>query len=72
MNFGMVMLNQNIKTKQNNATWILTALLFILKLKIYKDIANDVGKWFDTSNYDVYRPLPKGMNKKELVYLQMN
>ena len=38
----------------------------------YKDIANDIGKWFDTSNYDVDRPLPKGMNEKELVYLQIN
>ena len=29
MNFGMITLNQNIKTKQNYVTWILTALLFI-------------------------------------------
>ena len=31
MNFGMIILNQSIKTKQNYATWILTALLFTLK-----------------------------------------
>ena len=32
----------------------------------YQNIANDVEKWFDTSNYDEYdkRPLPTGMNKK--------
>ena len=32
----------------------------------YKDIANDVERWFDTSNYDENdkRPLPIGMNKK--------
>ena len=32
----------------------------------YKDIANDVDKWFDTSNYDKKdeRPLPIGKNKK--------
>ena len=36
-----------IITRQN--TWILTALLFILKPKIF--IADDVKKWFDTSNY---------------------
>ena len=32
----------------------------------YKDIANDVDKWFDTSNYDKNdkRPLPLGKNKK--------
>ena len=53
MNFGIIILNWNIKTKQNYATWILIVLLFILKLKIFmKVIANDVEKWFDTSNYD--------------------
>ena len=31
---------------------------------LYKDIANDVEKRFDTSNYEVDRPLPKGKNKK--------
>ena len=31
----MISLNQNTKTKQNYATWILTASLFILKLKIF-------------------------------------
>ena len=32
----------------------------------YKDISNDVNKWFDTSNYskDIDRPLEKGENKK--------
>ena len=32
----------------------------------YEDIANDVEKWFDTSNYERDRPLPKGKNKKEI------
>ena len=34
----------------------------------YKDIANDVEKWCDTSNYDKNdeRPLPIGINKKVL------
>ena len=31
---------------------------------VYKDIANDVEKRFDTSNYAVNRPLPTGKNKK--------
>ena len=31
---------------------------------VYKDIANDVEKRFDTSNYEVDRPLPTGKNKK--------
>ena len=30
----------------------------------YKDIANDVEKRFDTSNYEVNRPLRTGKNKK--------
>ena len=30
----------------------------------YKHIANDVEKRFDTSNYEVDRPLPTGKNKK--------
>ena len=32
----------------------------------YKDIANDIGRQFDTSNYDENdkRPLPTGMNQK--------
>ena len=30
----------------------------------YKDIANDVEKRFDTSNYESDRPLPTGKNKK--------
>ena len=40
---------------------------FIMNIKIenfYKDIANDVEKRFDTSNYEVNRPLPTGKNKK--------
>ena len=34
----------------------------------YKDIADDVNEWFDTSNYDKNdkRPLPMGINKKVL------
>ena len=40
---------------------------FIMHIKtkdLYKDIANDVEKRFDTSNYEVSRPLPTGKNKK--------
>ena len=64
MNFGMIMLKQSIRTMQNYATWIQTALLFILRLDFCKDIANDVGKSFDTSNYEVNRPMPIGKIKK--------
>ena len=40
---------------------------FIMNIKtedFYKDIANDVEKRFDTSNYECDRPLPTGKNKK--------
>ena len=40
---------------------------FIMNIKtndFYKDIANDVENRFDTSNYEVKRPLPTGKNKK--------
>ena len=40
---------------------------FIMNIKtndFYKDIANDVEKTFDTSNYECNRSLPTGKNKK--------
>ena len=40
---------------------------FIMNIKtddFYKDIANDVEKRFDTSNYEFDRPLSTGKNKK--------
>ena len=42
---------------------------FVMNIKtedFYKDIASDVERWFDTSNYDKKdnRPLPIGKNKK--------
>ena len=40
---------------------------FVMNIKtedFYKDVANDVEKRFDTSNYEVDRPLPTGKNKK--------
>ena len=38
---------------------------FVMNIKtigFYKDIANDVKKRFDTSNYEANRPLPTGKN----------
>ena len=40
---------------------------FIFHVKtddIYEDVAEDVGTRFDTSNFELDRPLPKGKNKK--------
>ena len=39
-------------------------IMHIKKKDFYKDIADGVEKRFDTSNYEVNRPLPIGKNKK--------
>ena len=42
---------------------------FIVHIKtddIYKNIAEDVATGFDSSNYELDRPLPKGKAKDEL------
>ena len=41
-------------------------IIHIIIKDFYKDIANDVERWFDTSNYDENddRPLAIGKNKK--------
>ena len=45
-----------------------TDTFIIITDDFYKDIANDVEIWFDTSNFDENktgkRPLPIGKNKK--------
>ena len=67
MNFGMIILNQSKEIKQNYVTWTLTAfIIHIITEDFYKDIANDVEIWFDTSSYDENdeRLLPIGKNKK--------
>ena len=58
-----------IKPKyQNNAKLCyMDTESFIINIKtedIYEDIANEVEKRLDTSNYEVNRPLPTGNNKK--------
>ena len=51
-----------------------TFLNLIKTEDFYEDIADDVEKWFDTSNYreDDNRPLLIGWNVKKLVFLKMN
>ena len=39
-------------------------IVYIKTEDIYADIAKDVEARFDTSNYELERPLPKGKNKK--------
>ena len=42
--------------------------IICIKLEdIYSNIAKSVWTRFDTSNFELDRPLPKGKNKKELV-----
>ena len=61
--------------KQNVVIWIQTwytwfpgyrhgFMVFIKTGDICKDIAEDVEIRFDTSSYELDRPLPKGKNKK--------
>ena len=49
-------------------------VIYIETEDFYKDIANDVERWFDTSNYDENDkiPLAIGKNKKYQVFLKMN
>ena len=55
------------KYGDNVKLWYMDTDSFIIYIKIedfYKDIADDVECKFDTSNYEVDRPLPTGKNKK--------
>ena len=63
----MIPLNQKMEIEKNYVIWILIVLLFIFFTEnFFEDIAGDVERWFDTSNYDENdkRPLPIGKNKK--------
>ena len=60
------------KYDENEKLCYLDTDSFIIHIKyedVYKDIANDVEKRFDTSNYEVNRPLSKDKNKKILMKL---
>ena len=41
-------------------------IVYIQAKDVYKDIANDFEKRFDTSNWVIERLLPKGRNKKRI------
>ena len=66
MKFGMIMYNLNIIKKKKTELCYMHTDSFIVSIKtddIYKDLAEDSGKRFDTSNYELEKPLPKGKNK---------
>ena len=46
------------------------SFIVYIKTDIYKDIAEDVETKFETSNYELNRPLPKGKNKKVIVVMK--
>ena len=55
------------KYDNNVKLWYMDTDSFIMDIKtndFYKDIANDVECQFDTSNYEINRPLPMEKNKK--------
>ena len=39
-------------------------IVYVKTDNVYKDIAENVGKNCDTSNFELERPFPKGKNKK--------
>ena len=58
-----------IKSKydEKSKLWYMDTDSFIVYTKtnnLYKDFAEDVETTFDTSNYELDRPLPKGKDKK--------
>ena len=61
--FCMIILNQNIKTMQCYMDTD-SFIIHIATEDFYKHIADDIKNRYDTSNHEVDRPLPKGMNKK--------
>ena len=58
----MIGQNKNMEKKQNYVTWI----VHIKRDHLYSDIAKDVKATFNTSNYELDRPLPKEENIKVL------
>ena len=59
-NFVKPKQDKNIKFCQMDAD----SFLVYVKIYIYKDIAKDVEKRFETSNYELNRPFPKGESRK--------
>ena len=62
----MITLNQSMRIEQLRYTDTDSFIIHIITGDYFEDIADDVTKWFDTSNYDENhkRSLPMGMNKK--------
>ena len=66
---GLSILEIKPKYQNNMKLCYMDTESFIIHIKaagFYECIANDVEKTFDTSNYEVNRPLPTGKNKKAI------
>ena len=63
MNFGMVTLNQCLIKMELCDIGRDSFIIHVKTDDTYKEIAKDVEKWFDTSNYEIDRPLPKKIKK---------
>ena len=65
MSFGMFMLKESMVKIQNCEIWIQTyGFIVYIKIDNYKGIAKDVETRFDTSNYELDKPLSKEKRKK--------
>ena len=62
--YDYVKLKYYIMKNQNCVIWILCIIVYIKRDYIYKGIAKDVEATFDTSNYELDRPLPKKKIKR--------
>ena len=63
------------KYRDRAKLWYMDTDSFVIHIKIeafYEDIADNVEKWFDTSNYNENdeRPLPIGKDKKVFALLK--
>ena len=56
--------------KQNCVLWIETLNVSLYTDDINKEIVEDAGNKFYTSNYELDRQLPKGKNKKVVGLMQ--
>ena len=74
----MITLNQSMRIEQLCYQLCYTDtdsfIIHIITEHYFEDIADDVTKWFDTSNYDENdkKPLPIGMNKNYMVFSKVS
>ena len=65
MNFGTIMQNQNIVKKSKLCSMDTDSFIVCITTdNVSKDVAEDVETSFDTSNYELDKPLPKRKMKR--------